>query len=369
MESLSSYIKISKSSILSGLLSKGFSIEQVMEYASNIQSKKGVSILISEEKAHQELISCEKLGIKIITFQNELYPSDLKDISNPPPLLFAKGNLNLLKKVKFGIVGSRAATMESNVLARKFAEELSEFGFCIVSGFASGVDTSACTGALNYGTIQVLGNGLNIIYPKQNEILYNQVIEKGGLFISEVAPNTPAKPENFPLRNRIISGISKGILLAQASKKNGSSGSLITAKLALSQGKDLFAIPGHPLDINFQGNNDLIKFGNAIFTTTAKDIMDFIGYDLNKKQQIYTFKPKNPDKLFEIKESIEEKIIPDDDIKSAIKSILGTKPVSIDEISASLQINCKEAQIALVEMELLSEIQRHHNGKFSLSLV
>jgi DNA processing protein len=365
-EDLLNLIRVAKSSTLSRLLKSGFSLSKVISYSNSLENSSGKKILPSKEKAEIELENCKKIGVSIISIEDEIYPSDLKKIQNPPVLLYAKGNLNLLKKEKFAIVGARVASVESRQIAENFAKSLSDFGFTITSGFAFGVDTASCIGSLKSGTIQVLGSGINVIYPKENTSLYYKVIENQGLFISEVPPNCPAKPENFPSRNRIIVGISKGVLLVQASKKNGSSGSLITARITLEQEKELFAIPGHPLDSRFDGGNDLIKHGNAIFTTTPDDIISMIGYYVNKKEKITTFKPKNIKLLDEEKEDIE--LIVSTDLKEKILANLGTNAIHIDEIASLMEENLQAVQIAVSELELLSKLQRHRDGRFSLNL-
>lgn len=367
-ENIINCIRFSKSKLLISLLNQGFSSDEIIDYALKLEAKRGKKILISREDAILEIEKAKKFQIEIIPFSSEIYPEDLKRIANPPPVLYAKGNLELLSKPKFAIIGARFASFESGVIASDFSEKLSEFGFTIVSGFAYGVDTFACKAAAKFGTIQVLGNGVNVVYPKANTELYKEIIAQGGLFISELPANYPAKPDHFPLRNRIISGISKGVLLVQGSRKNGSSGSLITAKIALDQEKDLFAIPGHPLDPKFEGGNNLIKHGNAIFTTCPQDVIDLIGYHLTKKERNFVFKPKNLAMLEEVEEAKPVLISPPEDLKSEIKSILSTNPISVDQIYSMLNTNLKQLQVALIELELLNEIQKHHNGKFSLSL-
>lgn len=365
---LKNLIRLSKSSVFSGLISKGISIDESLESALRAEKKKSKKILFSEEEVEKIIESLFKENIHVTAFHDQNYPSDLKNIDNPPVLLYSKGNLSLLEKIKFAIVGARAASHESLRTAEKFATELAEFGFTIVSGFAYGVDTSACIGAAPFGTIQILGSGVNIIYPRQNQNLYYNVIEKNGLFVSEFPPNTPAKPENFPPRNRIISGLSKGILLVQASKKNGSSGSLITARLALQHGKDLFAIPGHPLDPKFEGGNNLIKYGNAIFTTTSQDIMDFLSYTLTPSRfNKFSTKISSEESMADKPEKSSFKH--QKDAYQKILNILSTLPVSIEEISSFTGLSLKHVQIAIAEMEINNQIRRHTGGKFSISLL
>jgi DNA processing protein len=360
-------IRISKSSVLSRLIYQGFSPPNVIEYAQNIEKQKEKPIIQDVGSAKQELNDCASLNITPITIESKNYPTDLKNIQNPPIVLYAKGNLNLLSNPKFAIVGARASTIESRKIAEKFAQGLSEFGFTITSGFAFGVDTASCVGALKYGTIQVLGSGVNIVYPRENTELYKKVLDNNGLFLAELPPNSPIKPENFPLRNRIISGLSKGVLLVQASRRNGSSGSLITAKIALEQEKDLFAIPGHPTDVRFEGGNHLIKYGNAIFTTSIDDITDMIGYHINKREKIYTFNPKNLNLLQDLKPV--STIQKQEGLVAKILDILGSNPVSMDEISVQTCEDIENVQVAITELELLDKVQKHRDGRFSLNLI
>lgn len=366
--SLLDFIKISKSPALFNLLSKNIPIEEVLEVGRKAQKIDSTSTLISNDDALRILEEIKKQNILVITIKNPAYPRELKSINNPPPILYTRGNIGLLQNDLFSIVGARNASLESMKIAENFAVSLSRAGFTIVSGFANGIDTSACCGALKYGTVQVLGSGVNVIYPRQNQRLYKDVLDAGGIFISELPPNAPAKPEHFPLRNRIISGISKGVLLVQGSMRNGSSGSLITAKIALEQGRDLFAIPGHPLDSKFNGGNELIKYGSAIFTTCPEDIIDFLSHSVHTRQSIELFKIK----FNEVKQAKVQNPLNYSNNRTTeekIKAILGTKPVSADEISNIIKIDPKQVQISLAGLELLNQVQRHKNGKFSLSLL
>ena len=357
-------IQISKSSILSKLVTSNYSIPQVVERAYKLQQSKKSPVLFSKEQAEQIFLKAKKFEISLISFYDSRYPSELKQINDPPLIIYAKGNLNLLTKPKFAIIGARSATLESIKIAKDFANNLSQFGFTIVSGFAYGVDTASCIGALDFGTIQVLGSGINKIYPIENKKLYEEVLQHNGLFISEFPPDFPVKPENFPLRNRIISGISKGVLLVQAGRKNGSSGSLITAKIALNQDKDLFAIPGHPMDQRFEGGNNLLKYGSAIFTTTPKDITDMIGYHIKNKTPLFEFnKTKERTKNDSYALNINHKLC------NNITEILGTQPLKLDEIANFTKQNIRDVQIALAELELLNKVRKHRCGGFSLNLI
>ncbi|HEY0269107.1 MAG TPA: DNA-processing protein DprA, partial [Methyloradius sp.] len=198
-------------------------------------------------------------GNHLITLADSTYPKLLLEIADPPPLLYAKGNLDLLNTPSVAIVGSRHASPQGAKNAEDFACALSQMGFCIVSGMALGIDGSAHIGALkgSGNTIAVVGTGLDIVYPAKHRELAHQIAQRG-LIISEFPLNTPSRPQNFPRRNRIISGLSQGCLVVEA---NIQSGSLITARLATEQGREVFAIPGSIHSPLSKGCHSLIKQG------------------------------------------------------------------------------------------------------------
>ena len=207
-----------------------------------------------------------------MNINDEIYPTKLKEIKNAPKKLFLRGNLKLLQNNSIAIVGSRECTSYGFYNAYEFAKELSKKGICVISGLAQGIDTAAHLGAMHQKgkTIAVLGTGLNKIYPKENEILAESIIKNGGLIISEYGLYQERKSENFPKRNRIMSGLSDGIVVIEARKK---SGTLITARYAKEQGRKVFSLPGNVDVINSSGTNELIKNG-ATLVTEVKDILD-----------------------------------------------------------------------------------------------
>ncbi len=227
--------------------------------------------------------------IKIITILEANYPAALKNIYDPPPILFYKGNLDILKNNCLAVIGSRKASEYGKRAAEFFVRELSSH-FTIVSGLAYGIDSLAHeTAVKNQGAAAaVIGSGLDEknIYPKSNIALAKKIIETGGLLLSEIPPGAGPQQFHFPMRNRIISGLSRGILIVEASEK---SGTLITAKLGLEQGIDIFAVPGNIFSSTSAGVNYLIKFG-AHPVTSAKDVLEFYGIE-NKNKKEYA--PKN----------------------------------------------------------------------------
>ena len=211
----------------------------------------------------------ESLNIKLISFQDENYPALLREIHDPPALLYLRGKLP--PNDCFAIVGSRRATAPGLILTKELATALASHNICIVSGLARGVDSAAHRGALaaKGTTIAVLGCGIDCIYPPENNLLFHEIHQNNAI-ISEYPPGTPPLAGHFPGRNRIISGLSKGVLIVEAAEK---SGSLITGDFALEQGRELFAIPGSLHSSNSKGTNRLIKEG-AQLVTNVNDILD-----------------------------------------------------------------------------------------------
>jgi DNA processing protein len=216
----------------------------------------------------------QQAGNHVVTLADEAYPKALLEIPDPPPLLYAKGNLQLLGSRCIAVVGSRNASPQGEKNAEDFAAALSHNGFCIVSGLALGIDGAAHRGALRASgsTIAVVGTGLDIVYPARHRELAHQIAEHG-LIISEFGLGTPSRAQNFPRRNRIISGLSQGCLVVEA---NVRSGSLITARLAAEQGREVFAIPGSIHSPLAKGCHLLIKQG-AKLVDNIQDIVDELG--------------------------------------------------------------------------------------------
>ena len=206
-----------------------------------------------------------------ITINDKCYPKQLKNIYDAPKKLYIRGNKDILNKNGIAIVGSRDCTKYGELIAKNLGYNLSKNGFVIISGLAKGIDSFAHIGAIyaKEKTIAVLGNGIDTIYPKENEIIAKKIIEYGGAIISEYPEGAKIERKNFPARNRIISGLSQGVVVVEAKEK---SGSLITVDFALEQGRDVFAVPGPISSICSIGTNELIKDG-AIPITSFKDIL------------------------------------------------------------------------------------------------
>ncbi|MCE5234693.1 MAG: DNA-processing protein DprA [Clostridiaceae bacterium] len=235
------------------------------------------------QKAKESYIdSClnylEKHDIKTALFDDENYPELLRHIHNPPPVLFVKGTLKSGIALPLAIIGSRKCTNYGKKMAFSLASELVGAGACVVSGLAYGIDAQSAAGALSveesdYPTIAVLGCGVDIVYPKENEALYDKIAERGAV-VSEFLPGTKPHPSNFPRRNRIISGMSRGLVVVEAASRSGTS---ITANYALEQGRDVFAVPGRVTDPMSEGTNRMIADGAAKLTLCAADVLEEYG--------------------------------------------------------------------------------------------
>lgn len=224
-----------------------------------------IMISKNEEILNYHIKYMKENNIKIININEREYPQALKEIYDPPISLYVKGNIEKLNNKNIGIVGCRECTTYGKKSAEYFAYNLSKQNINIVSGLAKGIDSYAHLGSLNNGnTIAVLGNGLDMIYPKENLELANEIVKRGGTIISEYPCGTKPDKMKFPARNRIISGISSGIIVIEAKEK---SGTLITVDFALEQGREVFVVPGNINSINSVGTNDLIKQGARLVTT------------------------------------------------------------------------------------------------------
>jgi DNA processing protein len=265
----------------------------------------------------------------------------LLEISDPPPLLYIKGNSGLLKNDALGIVGSRSATPKGIANAEAFANELSDSRFTIISGLALGIDAAAHRGGLSgrYSSIAVVGTGLDIVYPARNRKLAHELSERG-LIISEFPLGTRPLAANFPRRNRLISGMSRGVLVMEAAIK---SGSLITARYALEQGRDVFAVPGSIHSTLSKGCHALIKQG-AKLVETAEDILIELG------QQVVKGKPSP--------------VGAQPGSNPALLDAMGFDPVDLDTICERTGLTAENASAMLLELELNGELARLPGGSF-----
>ncbi|MCA0401187.1 MAG: DNA-processing protein DprA [Proteobacteria bacterium] len=220
------------------------------------------------DEIRREMAAASRLGIRLIASGDPDYPERLLEIDGPPPILAVAGDVALLNRPAVAIIGARNASATGRRMAARFAEGLAQAGYIVVSGLARGIDTDAHRAALAGGTIAVLAGGLDRPYPPENEGLYEEIVAKGAA-ISEMPLGLSPRGRDFPRRNRLISGLSLGVVVIEAARR---SGSLITARLANEQGREVFAMPGSPLDPRCEGTNDLLREG-ATIVTTAEDVL------------------------------------------------------------------------------------------------
>ena len=307
-------------------------------------------------KVKEELELLNKNKINIITYQDDLYPLKLKHIYDRPPFLYVRGNLNK-DDTNIAIVGSRAASTYGKYTTERISRELALKGLTIVSGMARGIDSTAHRGALTaHGrTIAVLGSGLDVIYPPENKKLFAEIVENGAV-ISEFPLGTPPRSANFPTRNRIISGMSYGVVIVEAGEK---SGSLITARLALEQGREVFAVPGSIDAAGSRGTNKLIKQGAKLIENTddiLEEILPQIEITTVPKPASTCSCEKTANKHHEALNEFDQKIF--DSVSSG--------RIHIDDLISSTGLSSADLLSALTKMELEGIVQQHPGKFFSL---
>ncbi|HEV2471537.1 MAG TPA: DNA-processing protein DprA, partial [Chthonomonadales bacterium] len=292
-------------------------------------------------------------GASVLWTRHPDYPKLLGLSPDPPPLLFVRGKLIEKDRFAVGIVGSRRSTHYGRAIAERFARELTEYGLTVVSGGAIGIDTAAHSGAINAGgrTLAVLGCGLNIDYPRQNRSLFQQIPEQGAL-ISEYPPDVQPYSWRFPARNRIISGLSEGVLVVEAPH---ASGALITARFAVEQGRPVMAIPGNIDRSSSSGTNDLLKDGAILITETA-DILHALGMVLApaRPEHQASLDLVDPEGVLQNgRRSVERS-----PSQMKLLSALSLTPRHIDSIAAEAGIASVEAGIEMTMMELSGLVRR-----------
>ena len=280
----------------------------------------------------REWESIQKEGITVLTWEDEEYPRRLKEIDQPPPVLYVKGKLSPEDEWPVAIVGTRRVTAYGRQVTDEIASTLSRNGLTIISGMARGVDAIAHQAALNAGgrTIAVLGCGVDRVYPPEHKGLSERIVEQGAL-ISDYAPGTPPEASNFPPRNRIISGLSMAVVVAEAGQR---SGALITASFAADQGRDVFAVPGNIMSPQSRGTNRLIQEG-AFLIVKPNDVLEVLSLTMVTQHRAARV------------------VLPANAVEAQLFQTLGHEPLHIDEIGArtDLPINKVTATLALMELK------------------
>jgi DNA processing protein len=305
--------------------------------------------ITTRDQAEREIARAEKLGAKWLTLGQGLYPRLLAELEDAPPLIMAKGNLNLLDRQAVAIVGARNASAAACRFARGLAHDLGQHDLVVVSGLARGIDSAAHDGALEAGTIGVIAGGIDIFYPPENEERQKAMYERG-LVLAEMPPGTEPRARHFPYRNRIIAGMSSGTVVVEAAPR---SGSLITARLAAEAGREVMAVPGSPLDPRAQGCNQLIRDG-ATLIQNAADVVEAIRPFESRVRAA-------PDPYSATAEQMNG-----DDALSLVEELLGPSPVPVDEIIRLSGASSGAVQMALLELDLAGRLDRHAGGKVSI---
>lgn len=306
--------------------------------------------------AERELEAASAAGsVPIFTIEPG-YPKHLAQIDVPPPMVYARGNVGLLSQSSVAIVGSRQASAAGIKLARQFATELGQTGFGIASGLARGIDGAAHEASLSTGTVAVLAGGIDIIYPPEHAALYGAICEHGCL-ITEMPPGYQPRAQDFPRRNRIISGIALGVVIIEAAQR---SGTLVTARYAAEQGREVFAVPGHPLDPRAAGTNQLLKSG-ATITTCAADVLDVLG-PITGRTPVQLAEPVH---VFSTSPGPSTPPVSDGDL-GLVVTALGPHPIDTDAIVQATGLKVRAVQVALMELDLCGRIERHGGQLVSL---
>ncbi|HEX6740699.1 MAG TPA: DNA-processing protein DprA [Sphingomicrobium sp.] len=306
--------------------------------------------LASRDDAEREIAAVDKAGGRYLAIGQGLYPTLLAELDDAPPLVMAKGNLNLLDRQAVAVVGARNASAAACRFARGLAQGLGREGLVVVSGLARGIDSAAHDGALETGTIGVVAGGIDIFYPPENEERQTALYERG-LVLAEMPPGTEPRSRHFPYRNRIIAGMTAGTVVVEAAPR---SGSLITARLAAEAGREVMAVPGSPLDPRAQGCNQLIRDG-ATLVQSAADVVEALRPLERRVASTAT--------------SYEQPAPPptdDDSPLGAVEGLLGPSPVPVDEIIRLSGATPGAVQTALLELDLAGRLDRHAGNRVSL---
>jgi DNA processing protein len=308
--------------------------------------------LCSREEAERELAAAVRLGVALVALGEPDYPGRLRVIDDAPPLIAVRGRVSVLAQPMIAVVGSRNASAAGSKFAERIARELAEAGFVIVSGLARGIDAAAHRASIASGTIAVLAGGHDHVYPPEHVDLLGSILSDGAA-VSEMPMGWEPRGRDFPRRNRLISGLSIGVVIVEAARR---SGSLITARMALEQGREVFAVPGSPLDPRAEGTNGLLKQG-ATLVTEAEDVLavlrPIMGQTIDRPAQEPEFEPPA---AAEPARSERERIV----------GLLGPTPVGIDDLVRLSGASPAVVRTVLLELEIAGRLERHGGSLVSL---
>lgn len=335
------------------------SVKKAIEMAPGLSQRGGRKkpiVIASKASAEKEYEALTRFGAQVVMYGEEAYPRLLQFAADAPPMMTVRGHAHLLKeKNLFGMVGARNASANGCAFAKKLASDLGAAKFVVVSGLARGVDAAAHRGALASGTIAVIGGGIDNVYPPENAALYEE-IAAAGLIVSELPFGAAPHAKSFPARNRIIAGMSRGVAVIEASLK---SGSLITADCANDYGREVFAVPGSPMDPRCAGTNALLKQG-AVMLESVKDILS----NLSPMGELPLAEPENAGFAEPPMASMAEELL--SEAREAVLAGLSFSPTLIDDLLASSGATPHLLMAILLELELAGRLERHPGARVSL---
>lgn len=313
------------------------------------------------DTAEAELAAAAKAGAAPLFTIEPGYPAVLAHVDAPPPMLYVKGRAELLARAGIGIVGSRNASAAGQRFTRQVAAALGAEGLVIVSGLARGIDAAAHEASLATGTVAVVAGGIDIVYPPEHEALQARIGTEGCL-VTEQPPAFVPRAQDFPRRNRIISGMSLGVLIVEAARR---SGSLITARTAGEQGREVMAVPGHPLDPRAEGTNQLLRDG-ATLVTRASDVIEALApilqaRTLDRQAELRDEPDPSPSQA-------PRSVTIGEDVRTAVLAALGPAPAGVDEVARAARLDIRSVRIALLELALAGRIEQHGGQLVSLRL-
>ncbi len=307
--------------------------------------------LCPRDAAILEIEDNARAGAELVIFGDDAYPPQLTAVEDAPPVFSAIGNPHLMKKRTVGVVGARNASANARSFTRSLAREIGAAGHVIVSGLARGIDAAAPAGSLETGTIAVVAGGVDSVYPPENAELYAQIAAEG-LIIGEMRIGTKPQARHFPSRNRIIAGLSLGLVVIEASRN---SGSLITARCALEQGREVFAVPGSPLDPRAAGTNQLLRDG-ANWAESAEDVISALRETRIEEAPSDDYRaPPAPFQPVEV--TLKQ--------RDAVLEMLGPSAVPVDEFIRECQLSPSIVITILLEAELAGQVERHPGNRVS----
>ena len=338
--------------------SAGEAILALPEFSKQSGRKKPLT-LAPIDLIEKEIEAADRAGAQLIAQFEPDYPVPLRDIPDAPPVIYVRGNPSLFDKPAIAIIGARNASGIGRKIARALSTDLGDAGFSIVSGLARGIDGAAHEAALRNGTIAVVAGGVDHIYPPEHEALMDE-IGRSGVVLSEQPIGYPPTARDFPKRNRLISGLSRGVIVVEAAKK---SGTLITARFALEQGREVFAVPGSPLDPRCEGANRLIADG-ATLTQNANDVVDQL------RQSLRSISERDTDSDWRAATAALNSEFEESALRATLReqviSLLSYTPIHRDEILRETNLPAGPVADALLDLVLSEDAIEHPGGAFSL---